>query len=74
MSMHLDLDDLKEPPLPQTFQPHGAHNYPRNATDSVAAPVEKDNVLEMLQAVESWDDIRNERRKQRCGELAAEDF
>lgn len=59
MSMHLDLDDLKEPPLPQTFQPHGTHNYPIIATDSVAAPVEKDNVLEMLQAVESWDDIRN---------------
>lgn len=58
MSMHLDLDDLKEAPLPQRFQPHGAHNYPIGS-DSVAAPVDKDNVLEMLQAVESWDDIRN---------------
>lgn len=60
-TMHLDLEDLKEPAGVQTFRSHGSHNYPinNNADNSIAAVVEKANVLEMLQEVESLEDIRN---------------
>ena len=45
--MHLDLDDLIEPETPQTFRPHGSHQFSHftEEGDSVAAPVEKANVL-----------------------------
>jgi hypothetical protein len=48
--MQLDLDDLIEEPLPQSFRPHGLHQFthPITRDDSVAAPVEKENVLAML--------------------------
>ncbi|ABA24851.1 conserved hypothetical protein (plasmid) [Trichormus variabilis ATCC 29413] len=49
-TMQLDLDDLIEEPPPQSFRPHGPHQFthPVNKSDSVAAPVEKENVLAML--------------------------
>jgi hypothetical protein len=60
-TMRLDLEDLKEPAVSQTFRPHGSHNYPTHnqADNSVAAVVEKAKVLQMLQEVESLEDIRN---------------
>jgi hypothetical protein len=60
-TMRLDLEDLKEPAVPQTFRPHGLHHYPAgsNADNSVAAVVEKAKVLEMLQEVETLEDIHN---------------
>ena len=60
-TMRLDLEDLKEPAVSQTFRPHGSHNYPTgiNADNSVAAVIEKAKVLQMLQEVESLEDIRN---------------
>ncbi|WP_138506006.1 hypothetical protein [Nostoc sp. PA-18-2419] len=49
-TMHLELDDLIEEPPAQTFRPHGAHQFthPTTSSDSVAAPVEKENMLAML--------------------------
>ncbi|MEH1852321.1 MAG: hypothetical protein V7L11_11685 [Nostoc sp.] len=60
-TMHLDLDDLIEPQTPQTFKPHGPHqfSYPTELGDSVAAPVEKVNVLAMLDEVTTLEDVRN---------------
>ena len=59
--MHLDLDDLIEPQTPQTFKPHGPHQFlsPNQEGDSVAAPVEKANVLAMLDEVTTLEDVRN---------------
>ncbi|MGF2037200.1 MAG: hypothetical protein RMZ43_018080 [Nostoc sp. CmiVER01] len=60
-TMHLDLDDLIEPRTPQTFKPHGPHqfSYPNQEGDSVVAPVEKANVLAMLDEVTSLEDVHN---------------
>ena len=60
-TMHLDLDDLIEPETPQTFKPHGPHqfSYSNQEGDSVAAPVEKTNVLAMLDEVTTLEDVRN---------------
>jgi hypothetical protein len=60
-TMHLDLDDLIEPQTPQTFKPHGPHQFssPNQEGDSVAAPVEKANVLAMLDEVTTLEDVRN---------------
>jgi hypothetical protein len=60
-TMHLDLDDLIEPETPQTFRPHGAHQFSHftEEGDSVAAPVEKANVLAMLDEVTTLEDVRN---------------
>ncbi|OYE03318.1 hypothetical protein [Nostoc sp. 'Peltigera membranacea cyanobiont' 232] len=60
-TMHLDLDDLIEPQTPQTFKPHGPHqfSYPTELGDSVVAPVEKANVLAMLNEVTTLEDVRN---------------
>ncbi|MDZ7955378.1 hypothetical protein [Nostoc sp. DedQUE09] len=60
-TMHLDLDDLIEPQTPQTFRPHRPHqfSYPNQEGDSVVAPVEKANVLAMLDEVTTLEDVRN---------------
>ncbi|MCW5318203.1 hypothetical protein GTQ43_32040 [Nostoc sp. KVJ3] len=60
-TMHLDLDDLIEPQTPQTFKPHGPHQFSHSTEsgDSVAAPVEKTNVLAMLDEVTTLEDVRN---------------
>ncbi|MHC5612295.1 MAG: hypothetical protein ACYTXA_15115 [Nostoc sp.] len=60
-TMHLDLDDLIEPQTPQTFKPHGPQQFssPTELGDSVAAPVEKANVLTMLDEVTTLEDVRN---------------
>ncbi|MDZ8033657.1 hypothetical protein [Nostoc sp. DedSLP04] len=60
-TMHLDLDDLIEPKTPQTFRPHGPHQFssPTELDNSVAAPVEKANVLAMLDEVTTLEDVRN---------------
>ncbi|WP_292829872.1 hypothetical protein [Nostoc sp. JL33] len=60
-TMHLDLDDLIEPETPQTFKPHGPHqfSYSTESGDSVVAPVEKANVLAMLDEVTTLEDVRN---------------
>ncbi|MBD2536558.1 hypothetical protein H6G97_47750 [Nostoc flagelliforme FACHB-838] len=60
-TMHLDLDDLIEPETPQTFKPHGPHQFSHftESGDSVAAPVEKANVLAMLDEVTTLEDVRN---------------
>jgi hypothetical protein len=60
-TMHLDLDDLIEPQTPQTFKPHGPHQFSHSTEsgDSVAAPVEKANVLAMLDEVTTLEDVRN---------------
>jgi hypothetical protein len=57
-TMQLDLDDLIEEPPQQTFRPHGAHQftYPGGSIDSVAAPVEKENVLAMLE-IQTVEDV-----------------
>ncbi|RCJ37281.1 hypothetical protein A6770_40370, partial [Nostoc minutum NIES-26] len=60
-TMQLDLDDLIEESPPQTFRPHGPHQFfstPQN-NDSVAAPVEKANVLAMLEEVTTLEDVHN---------------
>ncbi len=59
--MHLDLDDLIEPQTPQIFKPHGPHQFSHSTEsgDSVAAPVEKANVLAMLDEVTTLEDVRN---------------
>ena len=60
-TMHLDLDDLIEPEIPQTFRPHGPHQFSHSNEegDSVVAPVEKANVLAMLDEVTSLEDVHN---------------
>ncbi|MCC5662344.1 hypothetical protein LC608_36695 [Nostoc sp. XA010] len=60
-TMHLDLDDLIEPQTPQTFRPHGPHQFSHSTEegDSVVAPVEKANVLAMLDEVTTLEDVRN---------------
>ncbi|RUR76172.1 hypothetical protein DSM107007_47590 [Nostoc sp. PCC 7120 = FACHB-418] len=57
-TMQLDLDDLIEEPPPQNFRPHGTHQFthPVKSGDSVAAPVEKENVLAMLE-IQTVDDV-----------------
>ncbi|MBD2480013.1 hypothetical protein [Anabaena sp. FACHB-83] len=57
-TMQLDLDDLIEEPPQQTFRPHGPHHftYPTTSIDSVAAPVEKQNVLTMLE-IQTVEDV-----------------
>jgi hypothetical protein len=57
-TMQLDLDDLIEEPAPQNFRPHGPHQFSHTAEshDSVAAPVEKENVLAML-SIQSVEDV-----------------
>jgi len=57
-TMQLDLDDLIEEPPPQIFRPHGPHHftYPTTSIDSVAAPVEKQNVLTMLE-IQTVEDV-----------------
>ncbi|WP_017653105.1 hypothetical protein [Fortiea contorta] len=58
-TMQLDLDDLIEPLIPQTFKPHGVHQFSNvvQKSDSVVAPVEKEQVLEMLSSVNSIEDV-----------------
>ncbi|WP_414541684.1 hypothetical protein [Nostoc sp. CCY0012] len=60
-TMQLDLDDLIEPVIPQTFKPHGAHHFSHigESNDSVVAPVEKEKVLAMVEEVTSLEDVRN---------------
>lgn len=57
-TMQLDLDDLIEEPAAQTFRPHGPHQFshPGESYDSVAAPVEKENVLAMLE-IQTVEDV-----------------
>ncbi|MEJ1933828.1 hypothetical protein WDZ92_26815 [Nostoc sp. NIES-2111] len=57
-TMQLDLDDLIEEPPPQSFRPHGPHQFthPITKDDSVAAPVEKENVLAMLE-IQTVEDV-----------------
>jgi L-rhamnose mutarotase len=57
-TMQLDLDDLIEQPAPQTFRPHGPHQFSHSAqnSDSIAAPVEKQNVLAMLE-IQTVEDV-----------------
>ncbi|MBD2459381.1 hypothetical protein H6G80_35830, partial [Nostoc sp. FACHB-87] len=57
-TMQLDLDDLIEEPPEQSFRPHGPHHftYPTTSIDSVAAPVEKQNVLTMLE-IQTVEDV-----------------
>lgn len=57
-TMHLELDDLIEEPPAQSFRPHGPHHFthPTTSSDSVAAPVEKENVLAMLD-IQSVEDV-----------------
>jgi hypothetical protein len=49
MSMQLDLEDLREPSVPQSFQPHGPHQKPSRSEseNSIAAIVDKSKVLAM---------------------------
>jgi hypothetical protein len=58
-TMQLDLDDLIEPTVLQTFKPHGPHQFSNTGEkgDSVVAPVEKEKVLEMLEEVRSLEDV-----------------
>ncbi len=58
-TMHLDLEDLIEPKTPQTFKPHGLHQFshPTESGDYVVAPVEKANILAMLDQVTSLEDV-----------------
>jgi hypothetical protein len=57
-TMQLDLDDLIEEPAPQNFRPHGPHQFSQVALshDSVVAPVEKENVLAMLE-IQTVEDV-----------------
>ncbi|MBD2441170.1 hypothetical protein [Nostoc sp. FACHB-110] len=56
-TMQLDLDDLIEDPPQQTFRPHGSHSFThRVKEDSVAAPVEKENILTMLE-IQTVEDV-----------------
>lgn len=58
-TMQLDLDDLIQEPVPQTFRPHGSHHFTQTATstDSVAAPVQKENIFAMLESVKTVEDV-----------------
>jgi hypothetical protein len=58
-TMRLDLEDLIEPTIAQTFRPHGPHQFSHTAqnSESVAAPVEKENVLAMLKEVTCVEDV-----------------
>ncbi|MEA5526709.1 hypothetical protein [Nodularia spumigena] len=60
-TMQLDLDDLIETPVPQTFQPHGPHHFSPTSEsgDSMVIPVEKAQVLAMLEEVTSLEDVHN---------------
>ncbi|KZL48321.1 hypothetical protein A2T98_18605 [Nodularia spumigena CENA596] len=60
-TMQLDLDDLIETPVPQTFQRHGTHHFSQTLElgDSMVAPVEKAQVLGMLEEVTSLEDVQN---------------
>ncbi|MEA5517303.1 hypothetical protein, partial [Nodularia sp. UHCC 0506] len=60
-TMQLDLDDLIETPVPQTFQPHRPHHFTPTSDlgDSMVAPVEKAQVLAMLEEVTSLEDVHN---------------
>ncbi|NDJ25972.1 hypothetical protein GS682_31210 [Nostoc sp. B(2019)] len=60
-TMQLDLDDLIEPIIPQTFKPHGTHQFSNsdNNSDSVVAPVEKANIFAMLEQVTTLEDVHN---------------
>jgi L-rhamnose mutarotase len=50
-TMQLDFADLLEPVTPQVFSPHRPHQY------SVAVPVEKQQVLAMLEQITSVEDV-----------------
>lgn len=58
-TMQLDLDDLIQEPVPQTFRPHGSHHFTQTATstNSVAAPVQKENIFAMLESVKTVEDV-----------------
>lgn len=58
-TMQLDLDDLIEELLPQTFRPHRTHQFSPiiQDNDSVVAVVEKQNVLAMLEQVTCVEDV-----------------
>lgn len=57
-TMQLDLDDLIEVEVPQLFKAHGRHQFPvSNNGDSVAAPVEKGQVLVMLEQITCMQDV-----------------
>ncbi|MFQ4144425.1 hypothetical protein [Chlorogloeopsis sp. ULAP02] len=58
-TMRLELEDLLEPPIEQTFRPHGPHQFSHTVqnSESVAAPVEKENVLAMLEEVTCVEDV-----------------
>ncbi|MCC5640171.1 hypothetical protein LC593_30940 [Nostoc sp. CHAB 5844] len=57
-TMQLDLDDLIEEPPAQIFRAHGSHSFtsPTTSIDSVAAPVEKQNILTMLE-IQTVEDV-----------------
>ncbi|MHC5897520.1 hypothetical protein [Nostoc sp.] len=57
--MHLDLDDLIEAAVPQTFKPHGLHQFshPTESGDSVVELLKKANVLAMIDEVTSLEDV-----------------
>ncbi|QLE59734.1 hypothetical protein [Nostoc sp. TCL26-01] len=57
-TMQLDLDDLIEEPAQQTFRPHWPHQFSHAAEshNSVAVPVEKENVLAMLE-IQTVEDV-----------------
>ncbi|MCM0593857.1 MAG: hypothetical protein ACIWVG_11455 [Gloeotrichia echinulata HAB0833] len=57
-TMELDLDDLIEVLAPQTFRPHGTHQFTHSpqSTDSVASPVQKKNILAMLE-IQTLEDV-----------------
>ncbi|WP_193200910.1 hypothetical protein [Nostoc sp. MG11] len=60
-TMQLDLDDLIEPAIPQTFKPHRPHRFDNTGEEhnSIAAPIEKTKVLMMLEEVITLEDVRN---------------
>ncbi|MEH2163129.1 MAG: hypothetical protein V7K38_19405 [Nostoc sp.] len=59
LGVQLDLDDLIEEVIPQTFRRHGSHHFTQTATstDSVAAPVQKENIFAMLESVKTIEDV-----------------
>ncbi len=59
-TVQLDLDDLIEPAIPQTFRPHGPHEFSHTAVicEQVVAPVEKANVLAIsLESITCVEDV-----------------
>lgn len=58
-TMQLDLDDLIEVEVPQIFKAHGTHQFSHISSkgDSVAAPVEKGQVLAMLEQITCVEDV-----------------